>query len=95
MDLMDDRIEQLSRAVERIEERNARVEAEKAWETSFARISIISLIIYLGVGLMLISLKVKLPFLNPLIPVFGYILSMQTLPVIKKRWIASFKKRNS
>ncbi len=70
----------------RIEQRNARVEADKAWETSVWRIGTIALITYAVAILLMKILDAKDPFLGALIPVFGFILSTQTLPFIKHFW---------
>ena len=71
----------------RIEERNKRVELDKAWETSSVRILSISIITYIAAIISLYSIGVSKPYLSALIPVLGFILSTQSIPVIKKYWI--------
>ncbi len=89
---MNEEFDRLASRLSAIEERNARVEAEKAWETSFFRSSVIAAIIYIVAAVVLFSVGSQNPWLNALIPAIGYILSMQSLPVIKKHWIARFRK---
>jgi hypothetical protein len=68
-------------------ERNARVEADKAWETSKIRRLFIVLITYVVAGLYMSALGANLPWLNAFIPVGGYVLSTLSLPEIKKIWL--------
>jgi len=71
----------------KIEERNKRVELDKAWETSFVRILSVCIITYLAAFLVLYSIGVSKPYLSAIIPVLGFMLSTQSIPVIKKHWI--------
>ncbi|MCB1592514.1 MAG: hypothetical protein KDI90_08705 [Alphaproteobacteria bacterium] len=67
--------------------RNARVEADKAWETSRTRRLIIALGTYAVVGLYLSLLGVQGAWLHALVPPAAYILSTLTLPLFKRLWI--------
>jgi hypothetical protein len=77
------------RRLQAIENRNKRVEADKAWERSFTRVSVIALITYIAAMIFLLSVRLPYPFLNALVPAMGYILSMQSLPIVKRRWLAT------
>ena len=79
--------EQLKNEIDSIKERNRRVERDKAWETSLTRIVSIAVLTYVVALIVMCVLSVPKPFLNALIPTLGFILSVQTLPVIKKCWI--------
>ncbi len=70
-----------------IEERNRRVETDKAWETSWTRRLAIALITYVAVGLMLTLIHADNPWLGAIIPVLGFLLSTLSLPVIKNVWV--------
>ena len=72
---------------EDIYERNKRVEADKAWETSLTRRTIIAFFTYLIVGFYLNLLKVDYPWLHALVPPMAYVLSTLSLPIVKKIWI--------
>lgn len=79
--------EHISETIERIHERNARVEADKAWETSLVRVLVIAAITYASASLFLYMIGVDNWHLSALVPVGGYILSTQSLPALKKWWI--------
>ena len=80
-------MESIEERLNKIEERHKRVELDKAWETSFVRILFICIITYLAAFLVLYSIGVSKPYLSALIPVLGFILSTQSIPVVKKYWI--------
>lgn len=84
---MEERIQKLEKEIEIIKERNARVETDKAWETSYFRVLLISLIIYVVAVKFLIFIGSQNYFLNALVPAIGYFISVQSLPFIKKWWI--------
>lgn len=74
----------------KIEERNLRVEADKAWETSMFRVGTIMLVTYVvACGVLLVIGNVN-PFRNALIPVVGYFLSTQSLPLVRRMWITRY-----
>lgn len=83
--------ERIGDTIERMLERNARVEADKAWETSTLRIGTIALITYISVAGLLYIIGVEQFLLSALVPVAGFILSTQSLPALKDWWI---KNRN-
>lgn len=70
-----------------IEERNRRVELDKAWEGSLARIATVSLITYVVAVCVLYFINASNPILGAFVPVLGFILSTQSVPIIKKLWI--------
>lgn len=90
---MEEKITQLESEIEAIKERNRKVEANKAWETSMFRIIAITLITYLVATVVLHFIGVPDIFFNALIPTIGFILSVQSLPIIKKWWITRYLKR--
>ncbi|OIN85776.1 MAG: hypothetical protein AUJ12_08205 [Alphaproteobacteria bacterium CG1_02_46_17] len=70
-----------------IQERNRRVELDKAWETSATRRVMIAGMTYIVASLYMWSLGVSQPILNALIPTGGYLFSTLSLPMVKKIWI--------
>ena len=84
---MDPRIQKLEEEIKLIKERNLRVEADKAWETSYFRVLLISAIIYVIAVGVLYFISMGNYFLNALVPAIGYFISVQSLPFIKKWWI--------
>lgn len=86
-DMDHERLSSLELAVSAIEERNRRVQDDKAWETSIFRRVILSLMTYVIATLIFWSIGSARPFLDACIPTIGYILSTQSLPFIKKMWL--------
>ncbi|MCC6323402.1 hypothetical protein IT400_01275 [Candidatus Nomurabacteria bacterium] len=84
---MEERIKNLEDKIGAINERNRKVEADKAWETSYFRVVLIACIIYIIAVKMLYFLGSNNYYLNALVPSIGYIISVQSLPFIKKWWI--------
>lgn len=76
--------------LQQIQARNARVEADKAWETSQSRRALIAGLTYIVAGLYMSSLGVGDPWLNALIPTGGYLFSTLSLPMAKKIWLEKF-----
>ncbi len=72
--------------IQAIQERNKRVEADKAWETSKTRKAIIAIMTYIIIVIFLNLIKAPYPYLNALIPTAGFLLSTLTLRYCKKIW---------
>ena len=84
---------EIQKEIEKIKERNSRVELDKKWETSLTRKITIMLITYIIVLTYSFVIKsVNNIFLSSLIPVFGYILSTLPLKIIRKIWENKRKK---
>ena len=90
---MEERIKKLEEEIEVIKQRNAKVEADKAWETSYFRVFLISAIIYVIAIKVMYFIGSENYFLNALVPAIGYFLSVQSLPFIKKWWIKSHGRK--
>ncbi|MGD0576717.1 MAG: hypothetical protein ABSA74_01445 [Candidatus Staskawiczbacteria bacterium] len=87
---MDDEIK---KEIDLIKERNKRVEADKAWETSKFRIFSIVVMTYIITAIVFYFIGVKNFALSALIPTVGFYLSTQSLPFIKKWWIKKYIKK--
>ncbi|OGM20718.1 hypothetical protein A2714_03480 [Candidatus Woesebacteria bacterium RIFCSPHIGHO2_01_FULL_38_9] len=85
-----DKIQNLEKRIEEIEARNKKVEADKAWETSFTRRILLITFTYLSIGFYLNAINIKDPWLNAIVPSIGFLLSTLTLPFFKNLWL---KKR--
>jgi len=79
--------------LKKIKQRNTRVEADKAWETSNFRKGIIAIFTYMFAAAFLVLIKKPNPYLNALIPVIGFWFSTLVLPPLKKIWIERYYKR--
>ena len=82
-------IQNLEERVKKLEERNRRVEADKAWETSWARKLSIMILTYIVIVLYL-NFVIKIdPWVNALVPVIGFFLSTLTVSLLKSIWLKS------
>lgn len=76
----------LEKRVEMIEERNAKVELDKAWETSWARRISIGLLTYGVIVIYLIAIDNDKPFINAAVPVVGFFFSTLVLRQVRNIW---------
>lgn len=82
----------LESEINKIKERNKRVEIDKAWETSMTRKICIMILTYIVV--IIYSYLVRNHdniFLSSLVPVIGFTLSTLSLKLIRKVWEKNFK----
>ena len=75
-----------------LKERNKRVEADKAWETSKTRRGFIALMTYAVAGIYMTTIGVQDPWLGAFVPTGGYLLSTFSLPALKSLWINRLHK---
>lgn len=77
----------LNEEIEKIKERNKKVELDKAWETSLARKICICILTYIVVVIYsYIVRNYDNIFLSSLVPVIGFTLSTLSLRYIRKIW---------
>ena len=77
----------LQEEIEKIKIRNARVELDKAWETSWTRRLFICLLTYLVVVVYSLTIsKISNVWLSSIVPVIGFTLSTLSLKFIRKFW---------
>lgn len=85
-----DRIEN---EIKNIKNRNARVELDKRWETSWTRKLCICLLTYIVVVIYSFTIQqVSNVFLSSLVPVIGFTLSTLSLGFVRKIWESKIKK---
>ena len=70
-----------------IKERNRRVEADKAWETSLTRMVLVAVLTYATILIFLLVIGAPAPWLTALVPMIAFVLSLQTVPIVKKWWL--------
>ena len=92
---LNDKVLKLTNDLRSIKERNRKVELSKAWETSFIRICSITILTYLITSIVFWIIGVPNFLLNALIPTIGYVLSIQSMPKIRDKWVKNFSDRNS
>jgi len=84
-------IEQIKKDIEEIKERNARVELDKAWETSMVRKFLVTVLTYIVVVLFFFFAELPKPFLNAIVPTLGFILSTLSVSYFKNVWMKGRK----
>jgi hypothetical protein len=80
-------IEKLEKEVEKIKDRNFRVEKDKAWETSLTRRIFIAISTYILISILLIVTHANKPLVSAIIPAAAYLISTFTLGILKTQWM--------
>ena len=84
----------LEKRIENIENRNKRVEKDKAWETSNLRKICIMVLTYIIVIIYSYTIrKFNNILLSSLVPVIGFTLSTLSLGIIRKIWFNVINKK--
>ena len=85
-------LKDLEKEIENIKNRNARVELDKAWETSWTRKICIMILTYAVVIIYSYVIRnIDNIFLSSLVPVIGFTLSTLSLKLIRKIWESKIK----
>ena len=85
---MDEKIKILEKRISKIEERNKKVESDKAWETSRIRKVLIIVMTYVFTLLYLTIADTTNPYFGAVVPCAGFYLSTISIDLIKKWWIS-------
>ena len=86
-------VQELKAEIERIKERNKRVEADKAWELSWTRRILIFVLTYIVIVVFFVFADLPNPFTNSIVPAAAFVISTLAVPPMKKVWIRhSYKK---
>ncbi len=85
---MIERLQMIEEQLTVIQQRNAKVEADKAWEASFTRIGTICATTYCVAAIFLYVIGVKRFWIDALVPVIGFYLSTRSLPAVKRWWLS-------
>lgn len=86
-------LEECSKELETIKERNQRVESDKAWEMSLARRLFIAVVTYVIALVWMALIHETIPYLKAFVPVAGYLLSTLSLSLVKQWWMGNREKR--
>lgn len=79
-------VRDLEQRVRAIEDRNVRVESEKAWETSLTRRLSIAALTYAVIVSYLIVINNDNPWVNGAVPAVGFFLSTLVMSSLKSFW---------
>lgn len=78
---------EIENEINKIKERNKKVELDKAWETSWTRKLCICVLTYIVVVIYSYVInKITNIFLSSLVPVIGFTLSTLSLNEVRKNW---------
>lgn len=80
----------LAKDIQALRERNRRVEAEKAWETSWFRRLILTGFTYVTALLFMTVSGLEQATLGACVPAGGFLISTLTLPPLKQFWMRHF-----
>lgn len=86
-------METLEQELEKIKERNKKVETDKAWERSWTRRIVIAILTYLIALVWLMMISEPYAGWKAFVPVVGYVLSTLSLPFIKNLWVKNQKAK--
>ena len=76
-------IQNLEKEINKIKERNKRVESDKAWEISWTRKILIAGFTYLVIAIFFLFAGVINPFITAIVPAVAFILSTVSLSFFK------------
>lgn len=79
-------LEQIKKDIEQLKARNARVELDKAWETSLFRKVLIAVLTYVVVVIFFVTMDFPRPFLSAIVPTIGFVLSTLTVRMVRRLW---------
>lgn len=87
-------MEEITKEIEKIKNRNKRVELDKKWETCWTRKICICILTYIVVIIYSYLIRENNNiFLSSLVPVIGFTLSTLSLKLIRKIWESLINKR--
>lgn len=82
-------LEDLQSEIDALKARNKKVEADKAWETSWTRKGLVLVLTYAVMVLVFWSTGIGNSFVNAIVPSVGFFLSTLSIPMVKKWWLKS------
>lgn len=91
-DAIERRILEIETKLAAVLERNARVDLNKSWETSWVRLFSVTMVTYLTMTLVFSVLHSARPLLDALVPTTGFFLSTLSLPFVRRIWQGRLKR---
>ena len=73
--------------IDELKARNKRVELDKAWETSWTRRILITVLTYFVIVIFFFAADLPSPWVNSIVPAVAFLLSTLTLEIFKKYWV--------
>lgn len=88
MENIDQRLKAIESELQTLQQRNRRVEIDKAWERSRTRICALCIATWVIVSFVFFTIGIERYLVSAVVPTVGYYLSTRSLPFLKKWWIA-------
>ncbi|MDP3973484.1 MAG: hypothetical protein Q8P92_01500 [Candidatus Daviesbacteria bacterium] len=85
--------QELVEEINKIKERNRRVETEKAWETFWTRRIVVAVLTYLVISSFFLFAGVSQPFTGAIVPALAFVLSTASVPIFKSFWLRYINKK--
>lgn len=82
----------LESRIVKIEERNKKVEVDKAWENSYSRKILVAVFTYIVIAIYFKYVLRIDPWVNAIVPTLGFLLSTLAYPYFKEIWSKYFYK---
>lgn len=86
-------IQELEVEIEKIKERNKRVEREKAWEVSWTRRIMIAISTYTIIAIFFFFIGTDEPLKDSIVPSLAFIISALSAPLLKRFWLRYIFKK--
>ena len=86
-------LENLEQEIQKLKQRNKKVEADKAWETSFERKVLVVVLTYVLISIVMYFLEIDKPLVNAIIPTCWYLLSTVSIWLLKNIYIEKYTKK--
>ena len=83
----------IEKEIKKIKLRNKKVEADKAWETSWSRKVVIAILTYIVIVIFFLLAGLPEPFTNSLVAAVAFVLSTLTIGLLKKVWLKYIYKK--
>tara|TARA_B100000315_G_C14383440_1_gene498538 strand:- start:374 stop:652 length:279 start_codon:yes stop_codon:yes gene_type:complete len=86
-------LKSLQKEIDQIKARNNKVEANKAWETSWSRKILVAVLTYIVIVVFFLAVDLSNPFVNAIVPTVGFVLSTMSVPIFKQLWVKYCHKK--
>jgi len=86
-------LENLQQQINQIQDRNKKVETDKAWETSLTRKGILIILSYIVIVIFFLFAKLPDPFTNAIVPALAFVISTLTVPLFKNYWVKNYYQK--
>ncbi|MDY6769870.1 MAG: hypothetical protein SVU88_02755 [Candidatus Nanohaloarchaea archaeon] len=83
---LEERVGQLEDEVAAIQHRNRLAELDHAWDTSWTRRILITLLTYIAIAVYFLAIDLPTPFISAVVPAVAFVLATMSLPWFQPYW---------